>query len=149
MGAHLNRRGPAMGSTTTYDAEGEHVAAFMVGNEKTTYCRYNVPYESGIRTIGLMASELNATVFSLCLPSFELGKSSILNFHKAPWPNATMAKLLPNYMHPQLHFVNLYKIFINDREVPSNRAVVAFDKTCGGVVVDTGLLIIHFPKIST
>ncbi|MCD7456543.1 hypothetical protein HAX54_032130 [Datura stramonium] len=190
MGAHLNRRGPAMGSTTTYDAE------------ETTYCRYNVPYESGIRTIGLMASEvivftldyklqrimfgcgknqksgkvqfsgsysgivglgrrvnanlsggyslpsqLNATVFSLCLPSFELGKSSILNFHKAPWPNATMAKLLPNYMHPQLHFVNLYKIFINDREVPVKPSWWHFDKNMrGGVVVDTGTTITHFPE---
>nr|XP_009619680.1 protein ASPARTIC PROTEASE IN GUARD CELL 1-like [Nicotiana tomentosiformis] len=170
--------------------------------EEMRYCRYDVPYESGIRSVGFMASEVitftldhksqrimfgcgknqiggkvrfsggysgivglgrrvnpnypggyslpsqfNATLFAFCLPSFDSGESSTLHFNKAPWPGATMAKLVPNYKLPQLHFVNLYKIFINDKEVPMKPSWWQFGKRFnGGVVEDTGTTITHFPE---
>ncbi|XP_060171494.1 aspartic proteinase nepenthesin-1-like [Lycium barbarum] len=73
--------------------------------------------------------------------------SSTLNFHKAPWPNATVEKLVPNYKYPHLHFVNLHKNFVNDKEVPVKPSWWQFGKKMhGGVVVDTGTTITHFPE---
>ncbi|XP_070018849.1 protein ASPARTIC PROTEASE IN GUARD CELL 1-like [Nicotiana sylvestris] len=170
--------------------------------EKMRYCRYDIPYASGIQSVGFMASEvitftsdhksqrimfgcgknqnggkvmfsgaysgivglsrrvnpndpggyslpsqLNATLFAFCLPSFDSGESSILSFNKAPWPGARMAKLIPNYRLPQLHFVDLYTIFIDDKEVPVKPSWWQFGKNFnGGVIVDTGTIITHFPQ---
>ncbi|XP_019231788.1 PREDICTED: protein ASPARTIC PROTEASE IN GUARD CELL 1-like [Nicotiana attenuata] len=94
-----------------------------------------------------LPSQFGASLFSMCLPSFYSRKGSTISFHKTPWPRATSAKLLPNYRYPTLHFVNLYKVFINDKAVPVKPSWWRFKRDMsGGVVLDTGTTFTRFPN---
>ncbi|PHT42162.1 hypothetical protein CQW23_16187 [Capsicum baccatum] len=92
------------------------------------------------RTPGIysLPSQLGTNLFALCLPSAEAATGSFITFNKAPWVYGTEAKLLKNRQQPHLYFVNLYKIFINDREVPVDPTWWNGQKEDHGVIVDTG-----------
>ncbi|KAF3667051.1 hypothetical protein FXO37_10211 [Capsicum annuum] len=99
------------------------------------------------RTPGIysLPSQLGSNLSALCLPSAEAATGSFLTFNKAPWVYGTEAKLLKNRQQPHLYYVNLYKIFINDREVPVDPTWWNGQKEDHGAFVDTGSLISRFP----
>ncbi|KAM3220722.1 hypothetical protein P3L10_019990 [Capsicum annuum] len=101
----------------------------------------------GARTPGIysLPSQLGSNLSALCLPSAEAATGSFLMFNKAPWVYGTEAKLLKNRQQPHLYYVNLYKIFINDREVPVDPTWWNGQKEDHGAFVDTGSLISRFP----
>nr|XP_016507840.1 PREDICTED: protein ASPARTIC PROTEASE IN GUARD CELL 2-like [Nicotiana tabacum] len=75
------------------------------------------------------------------------GKGSILSFHISKWPSAISAKLLPNYKYPSFYFVNFYKVFVNEREVPVKSSWWNFKRDMsGGIFVDTGTTFTRFPN---
>ncbi|KAF3667049.1 putative galactose oxidase-like [Capsicum annuum] len=106
---------------------------------------------SGIISLGKtpgiysLPSQLGSNLFALCLPSVEAATGSFLTFNKAPWVYGIEAKLLKNRQQPHLYYVNLYKIFINDREVPVDPTWWNGQKEDHGAFVDTGTLISRFP----
>ncbi|KAM3220723.1 hypothetical protein P3L10_019991 [Capsicum annuum] len=106
---------------------------------------------SGIISLGKtpgiysLPSQLGSNLFALCLPSVEAATGSFLTFNKAPWVYDIEAKLLKNRQQPHLYYVNLYKIFINDREVPVDPTWWNGQKEDHGAFVDTGTLISRFP----
>ncbi|PHU10938.1 hypothetical protein BC332_17868 [Capsicum chinense] len=93
------------------------------------------------RTPGIysLPSQLGTNLFALCLPSAEAATGSFITFNKAPWVYGTEAKLLKNRQQPHLYYINLYKIFINDREVPVDPTWWNGRKEDHGVIVDTGI----------
>ncbi|PHU10967.1 hypothetical protein BC332_17897 [Capsicum chinense] len=106
---------------------------------------------SGIISLGktpgiyYLPSQLGSNLFALCLPSVEAATGSFLTFNKAPWVYGIEAKLLKNRQQPHLYYINLYKIFINDREVPVDPTWWNGQKEDHGAFVDTGTLISRFP----
>lgn len=93
-----------------------------------------------------LPSQFKADLMSMCLPGFYSGKASTLSFHTTPWPRITSAKLLTNHKHPLFYYVNLYKVFINDKVIPVHPSWWALTKEGGGgVLVDTGTIITRFP----
>ncbi|KAM3269846.1 hypothetical protein P3S67_029752 [Capsicum chacoense] len=88
---------------------------------------------SGIISLGKRPSARTPGIYSL--PS-QLG---------TPWVYGTEAKLLKNRQQPHLYYVNLYKIFINDREVPVDLTWWNGQKEDHSPFVDTGSLISRFP----
>ncbi|WMV36466.1 hypothetical protein MTR67_029851 [Solanum verrucosum] len=109
-------------------------------------------FASGILGVGRavqysLPSQFGGHVMSMCLPPFYSGKGSVLSFHTSKWPRATSAKLLFNYRYPSFYYVNLYKVFINDREVPVSPSWWKFKPyMSGGVLVDTGTSFTYFPN---
>ncbi|TMW88904.1 hypothetical protein EJD97_017933 [Solanum chilense] len=92
-----------------------------------------------------LPSQLGSSLFALCLPSLKSTQPSILTFNKAPWIYGTEAKFVKNRLNPHLYYVNLYKIFINDKEVPVDPSWWSGKKDDHGAMVDTGSLITRFP----
>ncbi|XP_055824478.1 aspartyl protease AED1-like [Solanum dulcamara] len=92
-----------------------------------------------------LPSQLGSSLFALCLPSLTSTQPSFLTFNKAPWIYGTEAKLLKNKLNPHFYYVNLYKIFINDKEVPVDPSWWSGKKEDHGVMIDTGSLITRFP----
>ncbi|KAH0654831.1 hypothetical protein KY285_029713 [Solanum tuberosum] len=109
-------------------------------------------FASGILGVGRavqysLPSQFGGHVMSMCLPPFYSGKGSVLSFHTSKWPRATSAKILFNYRYPSFYYVNLYKVFINDREVPVSPSWWKFKPyMSGGVLVDTGTSFTYFPN---
>ncbi|OIT28930.1 protein aspartic protease in guard cell 1 [Nicotiana attenuata] len=94
-----------------------------------------------------LPSQFRAYLFSMCLPTFHSGKGSTLSFHISKWPRAISAKLLQNYKYPSFYFVNLYKVFVNEREVPVKPSWWNFKRDMsGGIFVDTGTTFTRFPN---
>ncbi|XP_070044595.1 aspartic proteinase nepenthesin-2-like [Nicotiana tomentosiformis] len=94
-----------------------------------------------------LPTQFGADLMSMCLPGFYSATGSTLNFHTTKWPRATSAKLVPNIKYPSFYFVNLYKVFINDREVELSPSWWNFKKDLtGGIFVDTGTTISYFPQ---
>ncbi|XP_009763580.2 aspartic proteinase nepenthesin-2-like [Nicotiana sylvestris] len=94
-----------------------------------------------------LPTQFGADIMSMCLPGFYSATGSSLNFHTTKWPRATSAKLLLNIKYPSFYFVNLYKVFINDREVELSPSWWNFKKDLtGGIFVDTGTVISYFPQ---
>ncbi|XP_019228633.1 PREDICTED: aspartic proteinase nepenthesin-2-like [Nicotiana attenuata] len=94
-----------------------------------------------------LPTQFGADLMSMCLPGFYSATGSSLNFHTTKWPRATSAKLLLNIKFPSFYFVNLYKVFINDREVEMSPSWWNFKKDLtGGIFVDTGTVISYFPQ---
>nr|XP_009605494.1 protein ASPARTIC PROTEASE IN GUARD CELL 1-like [Nicotiana tomentosiformis] len=94
-----------------------------------------------------LPSQFRAYLFSTCLPTFHSGKGSILSFRISKWPSAISTKLLPNYKYPSFYFVNLYKVFVNEREVPVKPSWWNFKQDMnGGIFVDTGTTFTRFPN---
>ncbi|KAM3359734.1 protein ASPARTIC PROTEASE IN GUARD CELL 1-like [Capsicum galapagoense] len=93
-----------------------------------------------------LPSQFRSNLMFMCLPTFYSGKGSVLSFHTSKWPGATKAKLLPNYKYPTHYFVNLYKVFVNDKEVQVNPSWWKFKRDMsGGIFVDTGTTFTRFP----
>ncbi|XP_059290034.1 protein ASPARTIC PROTEASE IN GUARD CELL 1-like [Lycium ferocissimum] len=94
-----------------------------------------------------LPTQFEAVIMSLCLPRFFSHKGSTISFYKTPFKKTTSAELLPNFGFPIFYFVNLYKFFINDKEIPLNPSVWSFrNDMTGGVIVDTGTTITRFPQ---
>ncbi|KAF3622911.1 hypothetical protein FXO38_31016 [Capsicum annuum] len=92
-----------------------------------------------------LPSQLGSNLFALCLPTAEAATGSFLTFNKAPWVYGTEAKILKNRQEPHYYYVNLYKIFINDEEIPVDPTWWNGQKEDHGAFVDTGTLISRFP----
>ncbi|PHT42161.1 hypothetical protein CQW23_16186 [Capsicum baccatum] len=92
-----------------------------------------------------LPSQLGSNLFALCLPTAEAATGSFLTFNKAPWVYGTEAKILKNRQEPHYYYVNLYKIFINDKEIPVDPTWWNGQKEDHGAFVDTGSLISRFP----
>ncbi|PHT42183.1 hypothetical protein CQW23_16208 [Capsicum baccatum] len=92
-----------------------------------------------------LPSQLGSNLFALCLPTAEAATGSFLTFNKAPWVYGTEAKILKNRQEPHYYYVNLYKIFINDKEIPVDPTWWNGQKEDHGAFVDTGTLISRFP----
>ncbi|KAF3649736.1 putative protein ASPARTIC PROTEASE IN GUARD CELL 1-like [Capsicum annuum] len=106
----------------------------------------------GRRVIGggnSLPSQFEADIMSMCLPGALSPKGSTLSFHTTPFKKTTSATLLQDFRFASAYFVNLYKVFINDREVPM---FPSFSRnfgnyaTRGSSIVDTGTFITRFPK---
>ncbi|XP_016470697.2 protein ASPARTIC PROTEASE IN GUARD CELL 1-like [Nicotiana tabacum] len=94
-----------------------------------------------------LPTQFGADLMSMCLPRFFSGKGSTLSFLTTAFPRTTSAKLLPNYKYPLFYYVNLYKVFVNDKVVPVSPSWWNFKRgVMGGVLVDTGTSITRFPK---
>ncbi|KAK4712922.1 hypothetical protein R3W88_018829 [Solanum pinnatisectum] len=109
-------------------------------------------FTSGILGVGRavqysLPTQFGGHVMFMCLPPFYSGKGSVLSFHTSKWPRATSAKLLFNYRYPSFYYVNLYKDFINDLEVPVSPSWWKFKPyMSSGVLVDTGTSFTYFPN---
>ncbi|KAH0649756.1 hypothetical protein KY284_029668 [Solanum tuberosum] len=129
---------------------------FGCGIDQTSGTQFNGEY-SGIAGIGRrvlkggysLPSQLEADIMAMCLPGTYSTKASTISFHTTPFKKTTSAGLLPNFGFPNFYFVNLYKIFINDKEVPFfpslSRNFGNYDMT-GGCIVDTGTIMSRFPR---
>ncbi|XP_059290036.1 aspartic proteinase nepenthesin-2-like [Lycium ferocissimum] len=127
---------------------------FGCGKDQTSGTHFSGEY-SGIAGIGRrrmsggysLPTQFEADIMSMCLPRFFSEKGSSISFHKTSFKKTTSAELLPNFAFPSFYFVNLYKVFINDKEIPLNPSLWNFryDMT-GGVIVDTGTTFTLFPQ---
>ncbi|PHT42145.1 hypothetical protein CQW23_16170 [Capsicum baccatum] len=83
---------------------------------------------------------------SMCLPGLYSGSATI-RFHTTPFDQRISAEILPNPVFPYLYFINLYKLFINNKEIPLNPSIRNFRNDIdGGRVVDTGTILTTFPR---
>ncbi|PHU10914.1 hypothetical protein BC332_17844 [Capsicum chinense] len=95
-----------------------------------------------------LASQYEVGIMSMCLPGVLSTKRSTLSFHTMPFKKTTSATLLQDFRFPSVCFVNLYKVFINDMEVPMFPSLsrnFRNNDTSGSCIVDTGTFITHFP----
>ncbi|WMV36460.1 hypothetical protein MTR67_029845 [Solanum verrucosum] len=127
---------------------------FGCGRDQTNGTAFTGEY-SGIAGLGRrvhigsfsLPSQFEADIMALCLPEFYSTKPSTLSFHTTPYKKTTSARLIPNFKFPTIYFVNLYKVFINDKVIPlfpSFSRNIGNDMT-GGCIVDTGATITNFP----
>ncbi|PHT42158.1 hypothetical protein CQW23_16183 [Capsicum baccatum] len=96
-----------------------------------------------------LPSQFEADIISMCLPGALSTKGSTLSFHKTPFKKTTSATLLQDFRFPSFYFVNLYEVFINDREVPMFQSLsrnFGNYTTRGSSIVDTGTFITRFPQ---
>ncbi|CAN4113340.1 unnamed protein product [Withania somnifera] len=95
-----------------------------------------------------LPSQFEADIMAMCLPGFQSTKASIISFHTTPFNTETSAWLVPNSRFPLFYYINLYKIFINDQEVPFDPSYWNFrDDLSGGCMVDTGTTVTRFPRV--
>ncbi|MCD9639258.1 hypothetical protein HAX54_023666 [Datura stramonium] len=119
-------------STDTHFASGDSTYSGIVGLGRDV--QYSLP------------SQFGGNIMSMRLPTFGSGKGSVLSFHTSKFPRATSAKLLLNYVWPSFYYVNLYKVFINDKEVGVSPSWWNFKQDMrGGIIVDTGTTLSYFP----
>ncbi|PHT42353.1 hypothetical protein CQW23_16378 [Capsicum baccatum] len=128
---------------------------FGCGKDQMNGKKHFSPEYSGIAGIGRrvlsggysLPSQFEADIMAMCLPGIYSGKGSTISFHTTPFKITTSAKLLPNSAYPHYYFVNLYKVFINDKEIPLNKSIWNSRKfITGGCIVDTGTTITRFPR---
>ncbi|KAM3220730.1 hypothetical protein P3L10_019998 [Capsicum annuum] len=94
-----------------------------------------------------LPSQFEADIMAMCLPGTYSIKGSTLSFHKTSFEKKTSAKLLPNFEYTHIYFINLYKVFINDKEIPLNPSIWNFrNDKFGGCMVDTGTIVTRFPR---
>ncbi|KAG5593867.1 hypothetical protein H5410_035099 [Solanum commersonii] len=127
---------------------------FGSGRDQTNGTAFSGEY-SGIAGLGRrvnigsfsLPSQLKVDIMALCLPEFYSTKPSTLSFHTTPYKKKTSARLIPNYKLPTFYFVNLYKVLINDKEVPSfpSFSLNIGNGMTGGCIVDTGSIVTNFP----
>ncbi|XP_060171496.1 protein ASPARTIC PROTEASE IN GUARD CELL 1-like [Lycium barbarum] len=126
---------------------------FGCGKDQTSGTHFSGEY-SGIAGIGRrrmsggysLSSQFEADIMSMCLPRFFSEKGSTISFHTTPFKK-TSAELLPNFGYPNFYFVNLYKVFINDKEIPLYPSLWNFkNDMMGGIIVDTGTTYSRFPQ---
>ncbi|PHT75230.1 hypothetical protein T459_18752 [Capsicum annuum] len=103
------------------------------------------PKYSGIAGIGRrvltggysLPSQFEANIMAMCLPGIDSDGSTI-SFHTTPFKKTISAELLPNPAKPIFYFVNLYKVFINDKEITLNPSIRNFRNVIAdGVMVDS------------
>ncbi|KAM3220738.1 protein ASPARTIC PROTEASE IN GUARD CELL 1-like [Capsicum annuum] len=93
-----------------------------------------------------LPSQFLADIMSMCLPGLYSGSATI-SFHTTPFDQRISAEILPNPAYPYLYFINLYKLFINNKEIPLNPSIRNFRNDIdGGRVVDTGTILTTFPR---
>ncbi|KAK4713611.1 hypothetical protein R3W88_019518 [Solanum pinnatisectum] len=83
-----------------------------------------------------LQSQFGEDIMALCLPEFDSTKTS------------TITRLLPRSRLPTYYFINLFKVFINNKEVPwfpSLSQNFGNDMT-GGCFLDTGVTVTCFPQ---
>ncbi|KAM3338822.1 hypothetical protein P3S68_030908 [Capsicum galapagoense] len=126
---------------------------FGCGKDQTSGEASFSPEYAGIAGIGRrvltggysLPSQLEADIMAMCLPGMYSGSSTI-SFHTTPFQKTISAELLPNPAYPY-YFVNLYKVFINDKEIPLNPSIRNFRNAIdGGCIVDTGTILTTFPR---
>ncbi|MCD7456540.1 hypothetical protein HAX54_032127 [Datura stramonium] len=129
---------------------------FGCGKDQMSGTPFSGSY-SGIAGIGRrrmsggysLPTQFEADIMSMCLPGFYSGKESTISFHTTPFKKKTSAELLPNFKFPIFYFVNLYKVFINDKEIPLNPSLSTWNfgnDMTGGCIVDTGSTFTRFPQ---
>ncbi|XP_059290039.1 protein ASPARTIC PROTEASE IN GUARD CELL 1-like [Lycium ferocissimum] len=127
---------------------------FGCGKDQLSGTHFSGEY-SGIAGIGRrqmsdgysLPTQFEADIMSMCLPRFFSEKGSTISFHTTPFRKTTSAQLLPSSKLPTFYFVNLYKVFINDKEIPLNPSLWNFrSDMIAGVIVDTGSTFTLFPQ---
>ncbi|PHT45272.1 hypothetical protein CQW23_14430 [Capsicum baccatum] len=112
------------------------------------------PEYSGIAGIGRrelsggysLPSQFGADIMAMCLSGIDSERST-LSFHTTPFEKTISAELLPDPSNPEFYYVDLYKVFINDKEITLNPSIWNFrnaiDYSC---LVDTGTAATYFPR---
>ncbi|KAF3625504.1 putative protein ASPARTIC PROTEASE IN GUARD CELL 1-like [Capsicum annuum] len=112
------------------------------------------PEYSGIAGIGRrelsggysLPSQFGADIMAMCLSGIDSQRST-LSFHTTPFEKTLSAELLPDPSNPEFYYVDLYKVFINDKEITLNPSIWNFrnaiDYSC---LVDTGTAATYFPR---
>ncbi|PHT75113.1 hypothetical protein T459_18635 [Capsicum annuum] len=112
------------------------------------------PEYSGIAGIGRrelsggysLPSQFGADIMAMCLSGIDSQRST-LSFHTTPFEKTISAELLPDPSNPEFYYVDLYKVFINDKEITLNPSIWNFrnaiDYSC---LVDTGTAATYFPR---
>ncbi|TMW88901.1 hypothetical protein EJD97_017930 [Solanum chilense] len=93
-----------------------------------------------------LPSQLEADIMAMCLPGTYSMKASTISFHTTPFKKTTSARLVPISEFPNFYFVNLYKIFINDKELPSFPSLSRNHDMNGDCIVDTGTIMSRLPR---
>ncbi|XP_019070219.2 aspartic proteinase nepenthesin-1-like [Solanum lycopersicum] len=93
-----------------------------------------------------LPSQLEADIMAMCLPGTYSMKASTISFHTTPFNKTTSARLVPTSEFPNFYFVNLYKIFIDDKELPSFPSLSRNHDMNGDCIVDTGTIMSRFPR---
>ncbi|PHU20109.1 hypothetical protein BC332_11260 [Capsicum chinense] len=105
------------------------------------------PEYSGIAGIGRrvltggysLPLQFEADIMVMCLPGIDSDGSTI-SFNTTPSKETVSAELLPNPAKPIFYFVNLYKVFINNKEITLSPSIRNFRNVIAdGVMVDTVL----------
>ncbi|WMV38442.1 hypothetical protein MTR67_031827 [Solanum verrucosum] len=128
---------------------------FGCGRDQTSGSAFSREF-SGIAGLGRrvnvggysLQSQFKADIMALCLPEFYSTKTSTISFHTTPFKKKTSARLLPSSRLPTYYFINLLKVFINNKEVPwfpSLSRNFGNDMT-GSCFVDTGVTVTSFPQ---
>ncbi|PHU10959.1 hypothetical protein BC332_17889 [Capsicum chinense] len=105
------------------------------------------PRYSGIAGIGRsgysLPSQFKADIMAMCLPGID-PQGSILSFHTSPFEKTISAQLLPNPTN--LYYVNLFKVFVNDKEITLNPSIGNSRNAIDRCLVDTGTAVTYFPR---
>ncbi|KAM3336843.1 hypothetical protein P3S68_032543 [Capsicum galapagoense] len=109
------------------------------------------PRYSGIAGIGRrvlsggysLPSQFKADIMAICLPGID-PQGSILSFHTTPFEKTISAQLLPNPTN--LYYVNLFKVFVNDKEITLNPSIGNSRNAIDRCLVDTGTAVTYFPR---
>ncbi|PHT75114.1 hypothetical protein T459_18636 [Capsicum annuum] len=118
---------------------------FGCGKNQMSGERSFSPEYSGIAGIGRrvltggysLPSQFEVDIMAMCLPGIDSDGSTI-SFHTTPFKKTISAELLPNPAKPIFYFVNLYKVFINDKEITLNPSIRNFRNVIAdGVMVDS------------
>ncbi|XP_015081191.1 aspartyl protease family protein 2-like [Solanum pennellii] len=152
-GDHVQTKGFIADDLITFNLDDHRTIRITFGCSKDQTGEKNFSaFSAGILGLGRgdgqysLPSQFGGHIMSMCLPTFNSGKPSILSFHTSKWPRATSAKLLFNYRYPIFYYVNIYKVFVNDREVPVSPSWWKFTSDMnGGMIVDTGTTFTRLP----
>ncbi|CAN4113339.1 unnamed protein product [Withania somnifera] len=143
--------------TITFDLDGVFTwIIFGCGKDQTSGTPFDGAY-SGLVGLGRrvmqgrgysLPSQFGADIMAICLPTIASTEPSTITFFETPFTTEISAGLVPNSRFPFFYYVNFYKIFINDQEVPFDPSYWNFrDDLSGGCMVDTGTTISRFPRV--
>ncbi|KAM3238147.1 protein ASPARTIC PROTEASE IN GUARD CELL 1-like [Capsicum annuum] len=127
---------------------------FGCGKNQMSGERSFSPEYSGIAGIGRrlltggysLPSQFEADIMAMCLPGIDSDGSTI-SFHTTPFKKTVSTELLPNPAKPIFYFVNLYKVFINNKEITLSPSIRNFRNVIAdGVMVDTVKTLSYFPQ---
>ncbi|PHT75229.1 hypothetical protein T459_18751 [Capsicum annuum] len=125
---------------------------FGCGKDQTSGKPVFGGYYSGIACLGRrvlsdgysLPSQFEADIMAMCLLGTYSIKGSTISFHTT---EENISRDITKFRIPYFYFINLYKVFINDKEIPLDPSIWNLGNGIhSGCIVDTGTVITRFPR---